>query len=48
MGNVVTKMYEKPTELFLCIPPTSAHSPGVLLKEKYYFWKCPSLLVSKF
>jgi ABC-type uncharacterized transport system permease subunit len=23
-------MYEKPTNLFLYIPPTSAHSPGVL------------------
>jgi hypothetical protein len=29
-GHIVTKTYEKPTNLFLYIPPTSAHSPGVL------------------
>jgi hypothetical protein len=29
-GHIVTKTYEKPTNLFLYIPPTSANSPGVL------------------
>jgi hypothetical protein len=29
-GHIATKTYEKPTNLFLYIPPTSAHSPGVL------------------
>jgi hypothetical protein len=28
-GCIVTKTYEKPTNLFLYIPPTSAHSPEV-------------------
>jgi hypothetical protein len=32
--HIVIKMYEKPTELFLCILPlTSAHSPEVLFKS---------------
>lgn len=29
-GKVVTRTYEKPMNLFLYIPPQSAHSPGVL------------------
>jgi hypothetical protein len=29
-GHIVMKTYEKPTNLFLYIPLTSAHSPGVL------------------
>jgi len=29
-GRIVTRTYEKPLNKFLYIPPTSAHSPGVL------------------
>lgn len=40
---IVTKTYEKPMNLFLYIPPTSAHPPGVLKSIIYgnlqRFWK---------
>ena len=41
--QIVTKTYEKPMNLFLYIPPTSAHPPGVLKSIVYgnlqRFWR---------
>jgi len=41
--QIVTKTYQKPTNLHLYIPPTSAHPPGVLksliYSNLYRYWK---------
>jgi hypothetical protein len=45
-GHIVTKTYEKTNKPVPLHP--SDFCPFSWSAQKHYFWKCPSLLVSKF